>query len=54
LGLCQRRISCHSTGKAFSFRHDFAMPYMTAWTDEARNAQAPFSASLRAFLFVLL
>lgn len=38
LGLCQRRITCRTTGAAFSVRPDFALPYMTAWTDDANNA----------------
>src|SRR5437867_5768494 len=38
LGLCQRRITCRTTGAAFSIRPDFALPYMTAWTDDASHA----------------
>jgi hypothetical protein len=54
-GLCLRRIRCTSSGESFSIRPCFALPYMTALTDEAqaplflRSFGVPFWALARVF-----
>ena len=54
-GLRLRRIRCKATGAAFSVRPCFVLPYMTAWTDDAkgplflRSFGVPFWALARVF-----
>lgn len=54
-GLRLRRICCKATGAAFSVRPCFALPYMTAWTEDAdaplflRSFGVPFWALARVF-----
>ena len=55
LGLRIRRIRCTTTGRSFSVRPSFVMPYMTGWTDEVegplflRAFGVPFWALARVF-----
>lgn len=55
LGLRLRRIRCKATGRAFSVRPSFALPYMAGYTDEAegplflRRFGVPFWALARVF-----
>jgi hypothetical protein len=55
LGLRLRRIECHATGRSFSVRPSFVLPYMAGRTDEVekplflRRFGVPFWALARVF-----
>src|SRR5215469_650795 len=55
LGLCLRRITCKATGRAFTVRPSFALPYLTGRTDDVerplflRSFGVPYWALAYAF-----
>jgi hypothetical protein len=55
LGLRLRRVECKATGRAFTIRPSFALPYLTGYTDDAekplflRSFGVPFWALAHAF-----
>jgi hypothetical protein len=55
LGLRTRRVECKATGRSFSVRPSFVLPYMAGWTDEVekplflRRFGVPFWALARVF-----
>ena len=55
LGLRLRRVECKATGRAFTVRPSFALPYMAGWTDDVekplflRRFGVPFWALAHVF-----
>jgi hypothetical protein len=55
LGLRLRRVECKATGRSFTVRPSFVLPYMAGWTDEAekplflRRFGVPFWALAKVF-----